>query len=399
MRSPGYGGGRNLGGSIGDLDRKGGLYGTVPTPAAFHNILQKRLTPGLDNGVCLKLMTHYASFPGIVQHYGGGVPGGELSRYYNLSDLAKDVNAFNSRRPSAVQVTSGDDQAVALERRETSLLADALKRLDKRALERAGFAPEGIARHADVFDQLRVRNQPVVAQAAVRTGEAARISLAVTDTERARWGSIANRMGVRTPLSPYRHFQGTPQAQPWEQFLIGYKLLVGGFTRSFACELDWVDVHKQREPKDVSGQARVVASGLANLIEAFKASGLFQDTLIAVYTSDGSRSPRANVDGGEPLGRNAVLLAGGAIEGGYYGDVEQVRSGGTPHYRYFMPDASTGRPAGSSITDVGQGDRTGRTPGRDIWRTVAKAMGAADADAGAYAGVAQGRPLPFVLKS
>jgi Protein of unknown function (DUF1501) len=424
LRSPGYGGSSAIGPEIGKLDLAGGLFGSVPTPASFHNFIQKTISPDIENGVCLKLMTHYLKFPGIVRHFGGGLAGAELDRFYNLNDLKTAVGKYNARlgqplpaptggsafpAPAQSAANTAADTAAARARSEAVLLAESLKKLDKRAFERAGFSDETINNHLNIFDRLRVRNQP---QQAVPPAPAPGgvlppgptgkrpINLAVSDAERAEWGTFVTRSSVRSPIEPYIHFQDTPQAQPWEQFLIAFKLLAGGFTRSFACEIEWIDYHNGRPAEGSKLQARVVSAGLAHLIDNLKAAGMFQNTLVVVYTLDGSRSMRANVDGGNPLGRNSVLLAGGAVKGGYFGDIRQIRGGGDPYYAYSMPDPNTGATVASSITDQGEGQRAqGRTSGKVIWRTVAEAMGIAPSDADRFTQLAGAKSLPFVLKT
>ena len=64
-----------------------------------------------------------------------------------------------------------------------------------------------------------------------------------------------------------------------------------------------------------------------------------------------------------------VILAGGMIRGGYYGDVGVAGNDGDGHsYFYKAPRIDNGQP-GPSETGNKQ-----RLPGKYIWRTVAKAL-------------------------
>jgi arylsulfatase A-like enzyme len=85
---------------------------------------------------------------------------------------------------------------------------------------------------------------------------------------------------------------------------------------------------------------------LVRLIESLKAAGLYENTLIAIYTLDGGRAPAANSSGGE--GKSGLMLAGGMIQGGYYGDVGIAGDDGDGHvYSYSAPDPATGAPLGT----------------------------------------------------
>ena len=87
--------------------------------------------------------------------------------------------------------------------------------------------------------------------------------------------------------------------------------------------------------------AKQLALPLARLIESLKKANLFDRTLIAVYTLDGSRSPAAGSAGNE--GKNSVMLAGGMIKGGYFGDVVVTGPDGDGHkYGYQSPNLVTG---------------------------------------------------------
>jgi len=123
-----------------------------------------------------------------------------------------------------------------------------------------------------------------------------------------------------------------------------------------------------------------------------KAADLFDDTLIAVYSLDGGRSPAANSSGNE--GKNTVVLAGGKVRGGYFGDVKIAGPRGDGHeYSYHRPDPSTGlaHPEGTRKNDL-------RTPGRDIWRTVMEALAIPSAVYAELPDVSGAKALEFMLR-
>src|SRR6185503_12280959 len=112
-----------------------------------------------------------------------------------------------------------------------------------------------------------------------------------------------------------------------------------------------------------------------------------------VYSLDGGRSPAANSSGSE--GKNTVVLAGGRIKGGYYGDVGIAGPKNDGHqYSYHSPDPITGiaDPVGTTRNDM-------RTPGRDIWRTVMEALRIPSSVYMSLPDVTSARTLDFMLRT
>jgi len=130
---------------------------------------------------------------------------------------------------------------------------------------------------------------------------------------------------------------------------------------------------------------------LTRLIESIKAiPGMWERTIIAVYSADGGRSPSANSYGNE--GKNSFVLAGGRVKGGYYGDVQVASNTGSGHtWNYFAPDDN-----GAPTIQVG-GDNSGRLNGARTWRTVVKALGIDDEVVSQFPDVAGVSPLDFML--
>ena len=122
--------------------------------------------------------------------------------------------------------------------------------------------------------------------------------------------------------------------------------------------------------------------------------GVWDRTLIALYTLDGSRRPAANSYGND--GKGTVVLAGGMIKGGYYGDIRVTKDLTDGHqYGFLPPDPSTGLPMGTPIT--AWGDASKRTPSADLWLTVMKALGVPDDLAKKFPDVQKGRVHSYML--
>lgn len=120
-------------------------------------------------------------------------------------------------------------------------------------------------------------------------------------------------------------------------------------------------------------------------------AGIWDKTLIALYTLDGSRATTNHSYGNE--GKNGVMLACGMIKGGYYVDIMPVSGDGDGHvFSYHAPDVSSGEP-NQGFTDNG-----GRLPGAAAWRTVLKALDIPDEITTRYAETSGVQPLRFALK-
>jgi len=189
------------------------------------------------------------------------------------------------------------------------------------------------------------------------------------------------------------------KAQIWEQFAYASKLFRAGRARSIALEFDFMELHGDgvRTESVLRTQAQQVARPLARLITDLKAAGLYDRTVIAVYTLDGSRRPAANSYGND--GKGTIVLAGGRVKGGYYGDILITKdlSNGGHEYAFRAPDPSTGQllPAVTAW-----GERSKRTPSGAVWRTVMKALSIPETE---YvdkfdAEIDDAVPLDFMLK-
>lgn len=341
-------------GEPGRSNGEGANYSSTPTPAALHNWLQKQSTPGLRNAVVIK-GTERA---GAIYHFGAGLSGAEPDRFQDVAALLRAFPATGSG---------------------SSLLAPEQAR--------------GMARGLDALDRAHFSRRAVTAQATSnhlrQVGEATAtlgraspgFSLALTAEERTYWSA-----GV-----PARY--GRTTIDVWEQAAYAFKLVRSGLVRTVAIEVDIGDVHGERTASQMRDQTLITVLPLVRLIEQLKAAGLYQRSLIMVWTADGGRAPSAGSSGDE--GKNGVILAGGMIRGGYYGDIRADSVSGDGHrYRYLMPDLLTGAP-----DPVGTLANDRRVPASALWRTVMSAAGAPAATLDQFPDVAGARVLPWLLRT
>lgn len=331
------------------------FYSSTPTPASFYNYYNKQQNPGAKNGIAFKGISR-----GIhtAYHFGAGLPGAELDRIQTRDAL---FQAF----PDSVEdlnVLASTDEAAAM----TEILA----KVDPKFLERRKFSDVAITNHEQNI---------VEAKNLLYSGQTKVVSMPLTEEETAYWGSgVPDQVGVNI------------KAQIWEQVAWAYKLVSNDLCRAVALEFDYVDVHDQRTADQMQVETLQASLSLARLITKLKESGIYDRTLVAIYCTDGGRAPAAGSQGNE--GKNTVILAGGMIRGGYYGDVGIAGDDGDGHvYSYSAPRVDNGQPM-AAVTDG-----SGRLPGKYIWRTVAKALGIPDSEAGQFPDAADAAPLSWLL--
>ncbi|HZH03236.1 MAG TPA: DUF1501 domain-containing protein, partial [Myxococcaceae bacterium] len=253
---------------------------------------------------------------------------------------------------------------------------DALERLltkvDQRFLQKRRFGREALDTHAkNLADSRKL----------FHGGAPRLISLPLTEEERAFWSE-----GVPD------HYTERSKANIWEQMAYAFKILSNDLTRTVALEFDYIDEHNPREESLLRTEAKQAAIPLARMIAKLKEAGIYDRTLIAVYTTDGSRTPEAQSTGDR--GKNTLILAGGMVRGGYFGDLRVAGDMETGHsYSYHAPDPVTGAPGPGST------DNDRRASAAAGWRTVVKALGIPDSVAEQFPSVANARPLPFLLRT
>ncbi len=332
-------------------------YSNTPTPASLHNFHQKQLDPSLKNGIVFKGISRSIH---TAYHFAAGLPAAELDRKQSVSSL---LAAF----PDKVE-----DYNVLAKPEHADAFTRLLQRVDKRFLESRRIATAATEGHAATLTEAKGR---------LYVGAPKLVSLPLTPEERAYWSAgVPNQVGG-----------GTAKAQIWEQVAYAFKIVSNNLARTVALEFDYVDFHGGRGETLVRTMAKQAALPLARLITQLKAAGLYDRTVIAVYTVDGSRSPKADSYGDE--GKNTLILAGGGIRGGYWGDIRVAADTSIGHtYSYHSPDPATGAPG------PGATNNSGRLPAARVWRTVMKALKVPDAVCGQFADVAQAAPLSFALR-
>lgn len=355
----------------------------IPTPASLHNYYQKMLTPGTRNGVVFKGVTRAKH---TIYHFGANLPGSELDR---MQEKAQLFTAFPSAgAPAAAGVLPNGAEA--------ELLARILKRIDPAWLQRRRYAKSA------VDDHLAEMTEAQGLLTGVGTGlPIPGMTVPLTPDEEAYWkegvpeqlqNGLTNYAGIAQDADTLTHVR----FQIWEQFALAYKLIAGGFTRTVAGDCEFIDHHDTRPQSNVRCQTLQMAPSLARLIEKLKAANLYDRTVIALYTCDGSRAPAANSQGSDDMAKMTIILAGGGIKGGYYGDITvggKVADGQS--YEIHMPDPITGLPVPMGSTK----GSIGRIPGSVMWRTVAKAMGIPDTLIGTFPLVADAKPMDFLLRT
>ena len=180
---------------------------------------------------------------------------------------------------------------------------------------------------------------------------------------------------------------GTTKWHAGELFASATKLFQAGRVRSVGIDFDMTDIHTNRTPFVMYTQAQQSGMTLARMIQTLKSSGHWENTIIAMYTLDGSRSPLSNSTGENS--KNAIVLAGGKIKGGYYGDI-QVSAQGTVTYR--RPD-DNGNPI-----PVGTTGRDMRVPAADIYKTVLTVAGVPLSLIDSFPDAKGGKVFSYMLK-
>jgi hypothetical protein len=335
------------------------FYSNVPTPATLHNYVQKATTPTLRNGIALKLLGRDKH---TVYHFGAGLPGSELDRIRSKNELFSTFPDGATGMPVDLNVLPTAAEAEALRA--------VLEKVDRRFLDERRYVDSAQSGHAA---NLRSTER-------LLWGEAPKpVKLALSPEEIDDWSADVPRQVAQRSLS-----------QIWEQVAFLYKLAAAGLTRSLALEFVYSDVHGYRTESMMRTFAKQASLPLARLIAKLKEAGIYDRSVIALYTLDGSRPMEAGESGDR--GKNTLILAGGKVRGGYYGDVRLASPAPSQRFSYHAPDPETGRP-GPGATDNGR-----RLPGAYAWRTVMKAAGVPDRLAERFAGAKNGKPLSFMLR-
>ena len=262
------------------------LYTTTPTPATLHNYYQKQLDATLKNGFTFKGISR---FKHSVYHYGANLPGAELDRF-------KSKDSLYSAFPAQVQ-----DASLVPTATQADLLVRMLKSVDTRLFSRR-YSESAKANHLAQLEETRnilhvdnpkVVTVPLTADEAKYWGDGVPAQQCTTDDVTVvECSTDANQDATTAVFS---------KAQIWEQFGFASKILGSGITRSGALEFDFMDLHGDgaRPQKVLQVQGMQASKPLARLIKFMKDLGVWNRTLIALYTLDGSRRPAANSYGND----------------------------------------------------------------------------------------------------
>jgi hypothetical protein len=333
------------------------FYSTTPTPASLHNYTQKMLDPSLRNGIAFKGISRSIH---TAYHFGAGLPGAELDRIQSQGQL---LGAFPDRV---------EDFNILPTPAEADAVTRLLNRVDQSFLRRRRYTTAAVDAHLANLTE---------AQRLLYAGEPRVFQLPLTEEERAYWSADVPDQACNP---------AEVKAQIWEQIAYAFKIITSGVSRTVALEFDYVDVHDQRTVDQMRVMTTQVVLPLRRLIDSLKAAGIWDSTLIAIYTTDGGRAPAAGSQGNE--GKNSILLAGGMIRGGYYGDIGVDGPDSDGHrYKYAAPNIVDGTPA-TFVTDTSE-----RLAGKHVWRTVMKALGVEDELASSFPDVSDAQVLDWLL--
>ena len=348
-------------------------YGNTPTPASFHNYIQKKFTPdgaGLKNGLAFKGI--FRSIHTVYQ-FGASLPGAELERIQKLSDMFK---AFPDAKVGALHALPTEDEA--------RFLSGVLSRVDPGFLRSRRFSQTAVNGHMSEVE---------AAGLLLHNPNARSVDLPLTDEEREYWREGVPEVEGGRVAGTDSAKSGNTEFQIWEQFAYAFKLLGTGLTRTVALECEFPDLHGSRPERNMEVYTLQSARPLSRLISQLKEAGMWDRTVIAMYTTDGSRPVSAGHSGDR--GKNTFVLAGGNINGGYYGDMRVAGNKGNGHsYSYHAPDPVSGRPDNQGDT----GNKR-RLNGAHTWRTVMKALRIPDEHVNQFDSVRDYAPMPFLLKS
>lgn len=339
-------------------------YSSSPTPAVLHNYYNKVMNPNLTNGVILRstlrgdVHTYY--------HFEGNLTNAQPDRFFDKQTF---LNRYSNITPTQPTLTSVQ--------RHGSLISQFLKRVDDRYLQRtlASLEREKHGANVDALGALFTNTTPPPS-----------LSLQLTAAEETYWKTGVGDQVICPGDDGNQCYAAAGRWHPSELFAFAGKLFLSQRIRSIAIDLDMHDVHTNRTRFMMDTQAAQSGRTLARLIQFLKNNNLWANTVIAMYTLDGSRGMQSYSTGENT--KNAVVLAGGRIRGGYYGDIRFSNG----QFFYHRPD-DTGRPVATGTTGGSQ-----RVPAADVYKTVLSAAGIPTNTLDGFADVRPGRVLSYMLK-
>ncbi|MDZ4660728.1 MAG: DUF1501 domain-containing protein [Pseudomonadota bacterium] len=334
-------------------------YSATPTSAILHNFHQRQLDRNLRRGIAYKGLGR-GDRKHAIYHHAANLVDAQIDR---ITDTPTLLSNF-------ANVTS----ATSILAQQKDLVTRLLNRVDASFLNRLKYTDLASSDHLTQIQNFNSKlARPTTA-----------LNLNLTALERQYWSSGVPDVGFTT-------FGGSV-ASIWEQAAYAAKLVSAAALRTVALEFCYGDVHGSRPEAAMLAQSKQFALPLARLIETLKARGVYDRTLIAIYTTDGGRGIECESFGDR--GKNAVVLAGGRIRGGYYGDIRIAANNGTSYtFSYHRPDAN-----GVTMAN-GSTDNSGRVSGASVWKTVAKSLGIPAAVYNSYSDVQPAPELNFLLRA
>lgn len=334
-------------------------WSSSPTPAALHNHWMHQINPSVRNAAAFKTMIKFHT----VYHHSAGLSQAQPDRLQSREAI---LNAFKSLGNNA-------SQQIMPSRKEADELIANLKRIDSRFIAKYGFRESGQFSYLDV---IQGSSKNLFDSSSVTTN-----ALALTAEEQAYWNA-----GIPD--------NGNNRALVGELAAWSTKLITSGVLRTVAYEWLLDDLHDARPSGQIVNMARQFALPLARMITQLKAAGVYDNTVIMVNSLDGGRTPHAESSGDE--GKNTMILAGGRIKGGYFGDIRlsPIQDGINKTVYYHRPEAN-GTPTNSPVENRDGGNRV---PGRDGWRTLMKALNIPDALAASFPDTQAGVVQSYMLR-
>lgn len=340
------------------------LFSSSPTPIILHNYYQKQLSSQLRNGILMRSSVR----PGThtFYHFEGNLANAQVDRYFDRNTLLK---AFETTTQTVTNQTTLQKYGAIISR--------LLKKSDQGYLTRLG---KDTADHNAKLTSLEGRFGIPMTQA--------NFSLAHDATQMNYWKQGIPEAQECPGDNAAACFGRTDLWNIGEIFGYAAKLFQAEKVRSIGIDFNMFDVHTNRTAYLMSTQAKQTALSLARFIAASKAAGQWEKTLIVMFTTDGSRSPMSSSTGENS--KNGVVLAGGMIKGGYYGD---IRLGS--NFTYHRPD-DNGLPI---AVGVNEGTRTQRVAAADIYKTIAQAAGLPTSLTDQFPDIKNGKVLTYMLRS
>lgn len=378
-----------------DGDRPGTRDGNMhhrsstPTPDLLHHFYQQVIDYRADRRLAVMKFYGRGDEKHKAYHFGAGLGEIDVTGRGRIPLDVVRMRAINSTSGDRGVIQefgsyfTGQNNAAALSTpaftpKEAELVSKMLKSLDARFLLANGM-PAALRPGLDAqHDEVKARYAQVI-----RAFEG---PLALTPEERTYWTrDVPLRMGDTN----------SKHANVGEITGLAFKLVASGVTRTVSIEYDYEDEHDRpfRQPRIMAQQTSRV---LARLIASLKQAGLYDRTVISMVTLDGGRTMNARADTNEN-GRNGLLLAGGRIRGGYYGDVRVAGNYQDGHsFTYHAPLLDTGLPNPMGGRDL---DGRYRVSNASAYRTITTALGIPDALVDRFPDARGASPMRFLIKS